>query len=68
MSKRPWPFISALHHDLHHQRFTVNFANQFSIWDRVFGTLDKDYDSMAGEIARGGAPADLRRPAKGDEQ
>lgn len=64
LARAPWPFISAMHHDLHHQRFTVNFANQFSVWDRLFGTLDRDYDSLVREVEAGGRPADLVRRTK----
>lgn len=46
LSRWPFPLVATVHHDLHHQRFTVNFANQFTIWDRLFGTLDTDYDAM----------------------
>lgn len=40
----PSPMLCATFHDRHHERFTVNFANFFSIWDRLMGTLDPDYD------------------------
>ncbi|KAL7383822.1 hypothetical protein ABVT39_018269 [Epinephelus coioides] len=31
----------ARHHDLHHLKFTVNYAPYFTHWDRLFGTLKK---------------------------
>ncbi len=32
-------------HDQHHSRFRYNYANFFSFWDRVMGTLDPKYDA-----------------------
>jgi len=51
MARWPSPLIAVLHHDMHHQRFNVNFALQFSLWDRMFGTLDPDYDRLVAEMA-----------------
>lgn len=34
----------ALHHDYHHARVRGNYGGFLPIWDRVFGTLAKDYD------------------------
>jgi sterol desaturase/sphingolipid hydroxylase (fatty acid hydroxylase superfamily) len=48
----PFPFIAVVHHDMHHQRFQVNFANQFTVWDRLCGTLDPDYDAQVRDLAR----------------
>ncbi|KAM7385489.1 hypothetical protein PAMP_001571 [Pampus punctatissimus] len=31
----------AQHHDLHHQKFKVNYAPYFTHWDRLFGTLQE---------------------------
>ena len=31
-------------HDQHHAHFRYNFANFFSVWDRLCGTLDPRYD------------------------
>lgn len=46
VAKRPWPFVCSTYHDLHHSSFNYNFANTFSIWDRVFGTAHPGYDAM----------------------
>lgn len=48
----PLPLVATVHHDYHHQRFTVNFANQFTFWDRLFGTLDSGYDARVTEMAK----------------
>ncbi len=55
----PSPMLCALFHDRHHERFTVNYANFFSIWDRWMGTLDADYDRDVARLERG-EPADGR--------
>ncbi|MEQ1440659.1 sterol desaturase family protein [Fontimonas sp. SYSU GA230001] len=34
----------ALHHDFHHARVRGNYAGFLPIWDRMFGTLVRDYD------------------------
>jgi sterol desaturase/sphingolipid hydroxylase (fatty acid hydroxylase superfamily) len=46
----PWsphrviPFtFDAEFHIFHHWRYTGNYANYLSIWDRVFGTVNKSY-------------------------
>lgn len=45
----PWPFITTVYHDQHHSRFTVNYANYFSWWDRMFGTIATDYDALTAD-------------------
>lgn len=34
---------SVTHHDMHHSHLTSNFGLYFNIWDRLMGTLHKDY-------------------------
>ncbi len=34
------------HHDLHHQRYRVNFSLYFTHWDRIMGTLATDTDAV----------------------
>ena len=41
----PMPFVCVKHHDAHHELYHVNFGNTLSIWDRLFGTLEPDYDN-----------------------
>lgn len=54
-SRAPWPLASVTFHDMHHATFNYNYANHFSFWDRVFGTIHPDYDrrvvEMEGRIA-----------------
>lgn len=52
----PSPMVCVTFHDLHHERFRWNFANYFSFWDRVMGTLSPDYDAKVDEAARAAAP------------
>jgi len=46
----PMPFVCVLHHDAHHELFRYNFGNTLSIWDRLFGTLDPEYDKKVRQI------------------
>lgn len=39
----------ALHHDFHHARVRGNYAGFLPVWDRVFGTLVRDYE---GDVER----------------
>jgi lathosterol oxidase len=43
---RNW--ISAAHHNLHHQNYHCNFALYFRFWDKVMGTdtLEKEYEFL----------------------
>ena len=44
-------FNAVTHHDLHHQRYTVNYGLYFTIWDRIMGTLAPDSDAVYREAA-----------------
>jgi sterol desaturase/sphingolipid hydroxylase (fatty acid hydroxylase superfamily) len=37
-------------HNMHHQYFKGNYGLYFTIWDRVMGTLNKNYDKSFEEI------------------
>jgi sterol desaturase/sphingolipid hydroxylase (fatty acid hydroxylase superfamily) len=45
-------FNTVTHHDLHHQRFNVNFGLFFTVWDRLMGTLAPDTDDVYRNAAR----------------
>ncbi|WP_075214266.1 sterol desaturase family protein [Mongoliimonas terrestris] len=70
-ARYPWPLLCATYHDLHHSEFKYNFANYFSVWDRLLGTAHPTYDRMVeamevdpAPIRLAGPPApDLGRPA-----
>lgn len=51
-ARRPWPFLSTTYHDLHHARFTCNYGNILSLWDRLFGTIDPGYDDAVRQWER----------------
>ena len=57
-SRTPWPLASVTFHDMHHSTFNYNYANHFSFWDRVFGTIHPEYDhrcaAMEEQIATSG--------------
>ncbi|MBY8975598.1 sterol desaturase family protein [Rhodobacteraceae bacterium NNCM2] len=44
VARLPSPGLCTTFHDLHHARFTCNFGNYLSIWDRIMGTISADYD------------------------
>jgi sterol desaturase/sphingolipid hydroxylase (fatty acid hydroxylase superfamily) len=41
----PSPFVCTTFHDQHHEKFGYNYANFFSVWDRLMGTLHPDYEA-----------------------
>lgn len=45
-ARRPSPGLCTTFHDQHHERFTVNYGNFLSIWDRMMGTISTDYDEQ----------------------
>jgi len=51
-SRRPWPMLCTTFHDQHHGHFTCNYANTFSWWDRMMGTLHPAYDSVVERFER----------------
>lgn len=40
--------ISATHHQMHHQRVTLNYGLYFTLWDRWLGTHHPDYERIYG--------------------
>lgn len=60
----PMPFVCVSHHDGHHELFRYNFGNTLSVWDRLFGTLDPDYDKKVLEVReRLAEQRPVKRPA-----
>lgn len=43
-ARYPSPLLCTTFHDQHHSGFKYNYANYFSFWDRVLGTLAPNYD------------------------
>ncbi|MEM9011206.1 MAG: sterol desaturase family protein [Pseudomonadota bacterium] len=59
-ARSPFPFICTVYHDQHHSAFVYNYANYFSFWDRICGTVHPDYDQRVEhfeEIEKGGSVA-----------
>ena len=48
----PSPLVCTTFHDQHHSGFHYNFANHFSIWDRIFDTLHPDYDLKVKQLGK----------------
>ena len=44
-ARSPWPGVCTTYHDQHHAHFHCNFANTFTLWDRLMGTLHPSYDA-----------------------
>ncbi|MEO0682950.1 MAG: sterol desaturase family protein [Pseudomonadota bacterium] len=59
-TRHPSPMVCTTFHDQHHELFTWNYANYFSFWDRVMGTLHPDYDGKvkAAENRSAATPAE----------
>lgn len=62
MSRMPSPMVCVTFHDQHHSRFKYNYANFFSFWDRVCGTIDPKYDEQVKVFEQMG-PAGEQKPA-----
>ncbi|MFM1814923.1 MAG: hypothetical protein RLZ98_1618 [Pseudomonadota bacterium] len=48
----PWPGLCTTFHDQHHGYFNYNYANTFSWWDRMMGTLHPSYDDVVEHFER----------------
>lgn len=59
----PSPMVCVTFHDQHHEHFNYNFANFFSIWDRLMGTLHPGYDAKVAQMGRP-APRPEQGPAE----
>ncbi len=64
LSRLPSPMVCVTFHDQHHSRFRYNYANFFSFWDRVCGTIDPKYD----ETVRYFETLDDREAKAGEER
>jgi sterol desaturase/sphingolipid hydroxylase (fatty acid hydroxylase superfamily) len=62
-SRYPSPMLCTTYHDQHHAQFRYNYANYFSFWDRVMGTVAPDYDRRVAALETGSPPLSLRRAA-----
>ena len=60
-SRAPWPLASVTFHDMHHATYNYNFANHFSFWDRLMGTIHPDYDRRVEAWEDAAKPEAVRR-------
>jgi sterol desaturase/sphingolipid hydroxylase (fatty acid hydroxylase superfamily) len=37
-------FITATHHSIHHRQYILHYGLYFTLWDRLFGTQDPNYE------------------------
>jgi sterol desaturase/sphingolipid hydroxylase (fatty acid hydroxylase superfamily) len=49
-------WLTPYFHDVHHQRTIHNFGACTTIWDRVFGTIQPDFEQRFAELHARGAP------------
>ena len=61
IARRPWPMVATTYHDQHHGYFRYNYANTFTWWDRLMGTLHPTYD----DVVRKFETSDARTPDGG---
>ena len=59
-TRYPSPMLCTTYHDQHHSRFRYNYANYFSIWDRLLGTIAPDYDRLVQDASQTSEPLRLR--------
>lgn len=52
----PSPFAAVTFHDQHHEYFNCNYATQFLFWDKLMGTLHKDYNEVTARNLRSDKP------------
>lgn len=48
-------------HNQHHQYFKGNYGLYFTIWDRIMGTLRKDYDKKFDEVTQKACPINPKK-------
>jgi sterol desaturase/sphingolipid hydroxylase (fatty acid hydroxylase superfamily) len=59
-SRSPSPMLCTTFHDQHHSEFKYNFANYFSFWDRLLGTISPDYDRRVRAVESNSAKLSFR--------
>lgn len=69
-ARYPSPMLCTTYHDQHHAEFKYNFANYFSFWDRVMGTISPQYDHRVKTFEQDAPAISLklgRQASKGQE-
>ena len=63
-ARYPSPMLCTTYHDQHHAEFRYNYANYFSFWDRVCGTISPVYDKRVDDFEATSPPLRLKKPAE----
>eukprot|EP01037_Dinobryon_pediforme_P019769 gene19769-20243_t len=66
-ARRPRPMLCTSFHDQHHGSFHYNYANTFSVWDRLMGTLHPHYDTTVRRFEAMDARPSRDRSASGGD-
>ncbi|MBK7561302.1 MAG: sterol desaturase family protein [Chitinophagaceae bacterium] len=53
---------TSINHNMHHQYFKGNYGLYFLFWDRMMGTIRKDYDDHFDEVKNRTVPAPIAKP------
>lgn len=61
-ARYPSPMLCTTYHDEHHAQFKYNYANFFSFWDRVMGTISPVYDKNVEALETSSPPLSLKLP------
>lgn len=46
-------FIGPTHHAIHHRKYVVHYGLYFTLWDRLLGTHDSNYEHEFGSLSEG---------------
>ena len=66
-ASNPWTrwHNTTVHHNLHHEKVHCNYSLYFNWWDRLFGTMYRDYEAVYDEVKAGhrsGVASDVQAP------
>ncbi|MDJ0929945.1 sterol desaturase family protein [Breoghania sp.] len=61
-SRAPSPMVCVTFHNQHHSRFKYNYANFFSLWDRLMATIDPKNTMRRSKASSGSERRQKRRP------
>lgn len=63
-ARYPSPMLCTTYHDQHHSEFRYNYANFFSFWDRVMGTISPTYDGRVEALESMAPPLRFKPPGE----
>lgn len=67
-ARYPSPLLCTTYHDQHHSEFRYNYANYFSFWDRIMGTISPTYDRRVEDFEKQAPALSLSLPHGGDAE